>query len=128
MERGSVRHWPRVTAGLLVGLVVAGGLALWLAVTALNRGWVDGPAFTLRLGDYHLIARTTTRPECLPLTQHECFVSFPNPGVSVPPYYTVWAGRIERMPALGMNPGFTISAGRQLLKLPVLHDELAVRR
>jgi hypothetical protein len=125
MERGARRRGPGAIVALLVVLLGAAGLALWLAVVAVGRGWADGPEVSLRLGDYYLIARTTTRPECLPLTQHECFVSFPTPPAAVPPYFTVWAGRIVRLPGAGPGSAVTVSSGRQLLRLPVVREAVA---
>lgn len=118
---GGRRRAVAVTASVVAACVVA-LLAAWLVPLAVGRGWVAGPAFQVRLGEYHLIARTTTRPECLPLTVHECFVSFPNPPSSTPPFYTVWAGRITALPATGFSPLVTVSTGRQLLKIAVRRE------
>jgi hypothetical protein len=103
-------------------LVVVGALALiaWLGVSALMGGQINGPNVRLQFGDYHLIAETTTRPNCLPLTQYECFVTIQRPPMGTPPYYTIWAGRIVRVPASGQLTAYTISSGRQLLKLPIV--------
>lgn len=113
-------------AGMLVAALALAALALGLGALAVGRGWAGGPAFTVRLGDYHLIARTTTRPECLPLTQHECFVNFPNPPSSTPASYAIWAGRITQLEAAGNQPRVTISKGRHLVTIRVLRRDLAL--
>lgn len=112
-------------AALAVGLAVAlAAVALLAALAALavGRGLVAGPSLNVRLGELHLIARTTTRPECLPLTQHECFVGFPNPPSTAPAVYAVWAGRITRLEARGSQPAVTVSKGRHLVRIAVRHD------
>lgn len=120
----SHRAWPRAAAVVLLAVVVVVVLAVGLGVVTVRRGWVDGPAFAMRLGDYHLIARTTTRPECLPLTQHECFVSFPNPPSNAPAVYAIWAGHITQLPAVGAVPRVTVSRGRRLLSISVMRGGL----
>jgi hypothetical protein len=110
--------WRGAAIGLLL---IAGSLALagWLGALSVGGGWVAGPDLRLRFGEYQLIARTTTRPECLPLTQHECFLSFPAAPSHAAPFYAVWAGRITFVPARGSEPQVTINSGRHLLKLQV---------
>lgn len=119
IERDQRRRGLRALA---LALLLAGGAVLlsgWLAVGALMGGQIAGPDLRLQLGDYHLIAETTTRPVCLPLTQHECFVTIQRPPMGSPLYYTVWAGRIVRVPASGQLTAYTVSSGRELLKLPI---------
>lgn len=116
-EGRSGRSWQWA---LLVGLAVAtaaGALAVAVGAEGVRRGLLAGPTFAVQLGEYHLIARTTTRPECLPLTQHECFVSFPTPSYTTPPSYTVWAGRIVRERPTATDQPVTVSSGRTLLQI-----------
>ena len=125
MGHDSRRRWAPLL--LLAALVACLGLSAWLGTQAMGQGWVAGPSFRLRLGDYHLIAQTTIHPECLPLTQTECFLGFPNSPGSTPLVYAIWAGRISALPAVGFRSRVTVSAGRHLLRLPILSRETALR-
>lgn len=126
MDREQRRRPFLAAAAVLAAAIALLALAAALGALAVGRGWVGGPTFTLRLGELYVIARTTTRPECLPLTQHECFISFPNPPSSAPALYAVWAGRITRLEARGSQPQVTVSKGRHLLKIVVARGELAL--
>lgn len=98
-----------------LAIVALSGVCAWAAAGSAGAG----PEIALRVGDYHLIARTTRRPECLPLPQQQCFISFPNPSYDTPIVYGVWAGRITQVPSAGAGGTFTVSKGWHLLRLRV---------
>jgi hypothetical protein len=113
----SPKRWPRVIIALCGAILLLGVSGAAASFTAIERGLVAGPDLRLALGPYHLIARATDRPECLPLTIHECFVSFPTASVSAPRYYAVWFGHVSTLPAAGTEARVTVSKGWHLLQL-----------
>ncbi|NJM08696.1 hypothetical protein HC891_24675 [Candidatus Gracilibacteria bacterium] len=110
-------RWPVVFIAVLCAVLTIGVLATGAGLYAIARGTLNGPAVQLNLGSYQLIARTTERPECLPLTVYECFVSFPTASVSAPRYYAVWLGQVGFVPAPGTEARVTVSKGWHLLQL-----------
>jgi hypothetical protein len=116
---------PRTRWRLRTGLGVA--LIACLALLALGaiglgaarRTGMRGPSIALSLGEYHLIGRATTRPECLPLTPQECFSMFPMASVATGACYCVWAGRISQVRTPGPDAVFTVSKGWHVLRIPL---------
>ena len=102
-----------VLVSLLGALLVVGALTLWGGLQAVERGWVSGPSFTLNLGTFHVMARTTDRPQCIFLPLQECMISFPMAN-SRPLTYAIWAGHITSVPASGYSTAYTVSSGRML--------------
>lgn len=88
---------------------------------AVGRGLIEGPALDLRLGSYHLVARSTEHPACLPLPQ-QCFIPRPPFQLPQPRYYTVWAGRISYPPVRGKPSRFATVEGRRLLQVQLRRD------
>jgi hypothetical protein len=111
-QRRSPR-WVAVLVSLLGALLIVGALSLWGGLQAIERGWVSGPSFTLKLGTFHVMARTTDRPQCMFLPLQECMISFPMAN-SRPLTYAIWAGHITAVPPSGYSAAYTVSNGRML--------------
>lgn len=105
--------WVIVLLSLLGALLIVGALALWGGLQAIERGWVSGPTITLKVGTFHMIAKTTDRPQCIFLPLQECMISFPMAN-SRPLTYAIWAGHITSVPASGYSTAYTVSSGRML--------------
>jgi len=94
---------------ILAGLIAAPAFAL-------GRGRLAGPDFTLRLGSYHLIARTTEHPACMPLPD-QCFIPRPTFRIPQTRYYTVWAGQITYGAPSGKAERFAKVRGSRILEM-----------
>src|SRR5689334_15982854 len=100
------------TLALFAGAIVLVVLVLWAGMTAIRHDWLGGPEFTLQLGPYRVIALTTGRPECLPLSLQQCFFTFPIPHTPNSLYYVVWVGQVSYLWPPAPDGVVTISNGR----------------
>lgn len=83
-----------------------------------QRGLMRGPELNLEAFGYHLVAKTTNRPECMGVPQQECFTLFPIPLATPRLRYAVWVGTIEQIDAPNSNTAnVTIRQGRLILDL-----------
>jgi hypothetical protein len=111
------RRWLTLITALSGAVLLLSVLGVLASIAAIERGLVRGPDVNLTIGSYRLIARATDRPECLPLTVHECFVSFPTASVSAPRYYAIWLGQVRFIPTSSSEGRVTVSRGWHLLQL-----------
>jgi hypothetical protein len=116
------RTYRQAPIALLLATAVGLALAftIVLGTTAIQRDWLAGPEFALRLGQYRVLAQTTGRPECLPLPLQQCLITFPIPNTPVSRYYVIWVGQVSQMLSPTPSGVVTISKGRRILMLPIL--------
>jgi hypothetical protein len=105
--------WRRVWAGFLAGSSLIVLLCL-LSGLAIVRGQILGPAINIQFGPYHLLSRTTTTPDCHPLTVG-CVAA--RPVGAARRYYTIWVLTLSEQPIVGGLQEHLNSA--RILTLPI---------
>jgi len=109
------REWRRGCGGFLAAccLIILLGLCAGSTIAA---GRIVGPNINMQIGPYHVLSRTTTSPDCHPLSMG-CLASNPKPMVDGSAYYTIWVLTLSEQPIAGGVQEHLTS--RRIITLPI---------